>query len=140
MKQYLVAGYIHFQQVMDYVPIKALAVLEDHEVMDLLTLAKVEAQLLAEHNKGPNTVARAIKLHSFQPYEPLPVVEPVARPHLNECAVVLPPVDSPLLIEITPGVLLRAKRPAHAEQREDLLLFDLEAGGMYIGRPRWTHP
>lgn len=60
--------------------------------------------------------------------------------HLNDCSVVMPPVDSPLLIEIAPGVLLRASRDAHAESRNDLLRFRLDHGGFYTGRPRWTHP
>lgn len=140
MRPYLVAGYIHHQQIMDCLPIKALAVLEDHEVMDAFTLAKIEIQLLAEHNAGPNTVATKVRLHSFQAYEPLPVTEPVALPHLNECAVVLPPVDSPLLIELAPGVLLKATREEYAQTRNDLLKFKMEHGGWFTGRPRWTHP
>ena len=140
MKQYLVAGFITFQRLTDWLPIKAIALLEDHEVMDHATLAKVEAILLQENNAGDNAVAKAVQITSFQPFETQVVAQPAAEPHLNECSVVLPPVDSPLLIELAPGVLLRAKRPAHAEQREDLLLFDMTTGGMFIGRPRWTHP
>lgn len=63
----------------------------------------------------------------------------VQHMHLNDCGTVLPPVNSPLWIEVAPNILLRASRPAHVPQRKDLLLFDLAEGGMYIGRPRWTH-
>lgn len=139
MKQYLVSGFITFQRLTDWLPIKAIAVLEDHEVMDHATLAKVEAILLQENNVGRNTVAKGVHLHNFQPYETQAVAQPAAEPHLNECSVVLPPVDSPLLIEIAPGVLVRATRPAHAETRDDYLRFDLEHG-WFTGRPRWTHP
>lgn len=58
---------------------------------------------------------------------------------LNECSTVLPPVDSPLIIEIAPGVLMKASRPAHVERKNGQLAFDLFEGGQYIGRPRWTH-
>lgn len=70
---------------------------------------------------------------------PVPTGQRLPTPHLNECGTILPPVDSPLLIEIAPGVLLNASRPAHVPQRDDQLMFDLDAGGMYIGRPLWTH-
>lgn len=59
---------------------------------------------------------------------------------LNECSVIMPPVDSPIMIEIAPGVLLKASRPAHAEARGDQLVFNLETHGQFVGRPRWTHP
>lgn len=139
MKQYLVAGHIVFHTAGQFLPVKGIAVLEDHEVMDIGTLAKVEEILLREHNTlGKMAVAKAIVLHSFQPFETPPVAQPAAEPHLNECSVVLPPVDSPLLIEIAPGVLVRATRPAHAQTRDDYLRFDLEHG-WFTGRPRWTH-
>ena len=143
MKPYLVSGHIVFHTPGQFLPVKGTALLEDDEVMDPPTLAKVEAILLHEHNTlGKMAVAKAIVLHSFQPYEPLPVTEPVVLPHLNECAVVLPPVGSPLLIEIAPGVLVRASRPSHAPTRDDYLRFDIEGNtdGWYVGRPRWTHP
>lgn len=195
MRQYLVSGFITFQRLTDWLPIKAIAALEDHEVMDHGTLAKVEAILLAENNSGDNTIAKAVHLHSFQPYEaenPIPaafskeqeaslaraaqhdtllgqlkelrtvlrklgwevkngVVPSVIRLlsnqvalndaiQLNECSVIMPPVDSPIMIEIAPGVLLRASRPAHAEARGDQLVFNLETSGQFVGRPRWTHP
>ena len=138
MKQYLVSGYLHYGGG-ETRPARGTAVLEDHEVMDLLNLGIVERQLLQENNRL-NTIAYEWRVTSFQPFETQAVAQLAAEPHLNECSVVLPPVDSPLLIEIAPGMLLRAKRPAHAEQREDLLLFDLDTGGMFIGRPPWTHP
>lgn len=191
MRQYLVSGYITFQRLTDWFPIKAIATLEDHEVMDHGTLAKVEAILLAENNSGDNTIAKAVHLHSFQPYEAAPpetqssltpeeqslhhrwvdevrslrgamddlgiavhpngVIPSVTRLlrnqaelnaaiQLNECSVIMPPVDSPILIEIAPGVLLKASRPAHAEARGDQLVFNLETHGQFVGRPRWTHP
>lgn len=140
MKQYLVAGHILFHTPGQSLPIKGIAVLADHEVMDLPTLAKVEAILLHEHNTlSKMAVAKAVQITSFQPFETQAVAQPAAEPHLNECSVVLPPVDSPLLIEIAPGVLLPAKRDEHAESRNDLLRFRLEHGGFFTGRPRWTH-
>lgn len=68
---------------------------------------------------------------------------PVPRPwsstlQLNGCSVVMPPVESPLLIEVAPGVIAHATRSAHAENRDDALHFNLECG-TFIGRPRWTH-
>ena len=57
---------------------------------------------------------------------------------LMTCGMRLPPVDSPLLIEVAPGVLAKASRPAHAESKDDTLTFTLE-GGTFLGRPRWTH-
>lgn len=142
MKTYLVSGYLYFKSNAP-VPFCGTAVTEPGEVMDLKTLRRVEEIVLAEHlaKLPPNKVpAYNAGIASFQPFETSAVAQPAAEPHLNECSVVLPPVDSPLLIEIAPGMLLKAKRPAHAEQREDLLLFDLDVGGMYIGRPKWTHP
>lgn len=59
---------------------------------------------------------------------------------LNTCDRIMPPVDSPLLIEVAPGVLLKASRLTHAERRDDLLVFELGDGFQYTGRPRWTHP
>ena len=58
---------------------------------------------------------------------------------LNECGTVLPPVDSPLVIEIQPGVMVGASRISHVERRGDQLVFDLAHGGQFVGRPRWTH-
>ena len=140
MKPYLVGGYIRYAGGITR-PARAIAILEDHEVMDIQTLVKVEEQLLRENNRA-ETIGTEWRVTSFQPYEPLPVTEPVVLPHLNECAVVLPPVGSPLLIEIAPGVLVRASRPSHAPTRDDYLRFDIEGNtdGWYVGRPRWTHP
>lgn len=59
---------------------------------------------------------------------------------LNTCEKIMPPVDSPLLIEVAPGVLLRAIRKVHVEPRSAPMMFELDAGGLYTGRPRWTHP
>jgi hypothetical protein len=51
----------------------------------------------------------------------------------------LPPVDCPLLIQIKPGVLVRANRPTFAASKSDQLLFDTE-GGQIEGRFPWTYP
>lgn len=160
MRTYLVSGFIQFQLLTDWLPLKAQAVLEDHEVMDLSTIAKIEAQLLHENNLT-NTIAKRVAITHFQPIETAlltpqgalrmwreglgrPIAEEWAKTEqlqLNDCSVILPPVDSPLLIELMPGVILRAIRPEFAEHRGDQLLFNLEGGnGQYIGRPRWTHP
>ncbi|MDX0622873.1 hypothetical protein GOD54_23525 [Sinorhizobium medicae] len=141
MRTYLVSGFIQFQLLTDWLPLKAHAVLEDGEVMDLSTIAKIEAQLLHENNLT-NTIAKRVAITHFQAVNTaarlcVPVESDL---QLNECAVVLPPVDSPLLIEIKPCMILRAIRPEFAEHRGDQLLFNLEGGGQYIGRPRWTHP
>lgn len=149
MRQYLINGYLEFTGKPFRCILGGRAILEDHEVMDHATLRKVEALLLAEQlelrDAGKGVAAWAepcgFKVTSFQPFETsAAVVQAAAAPHLNECSVVLPPVDSPLLIEIAPGVLLKASRPAHAEARGDQLVFNLETHGQFVGRPRWTHP
>lgn len=149
MRHYLVQG--HILAVGGNRPFRGVATLEPHEVMDFSTLQKVEDQLLAEARalweelpegvRSRSPKPKDCQVGSFQPFE-TPASAPAQKPvdvQLNDCGTVLPPVDSPLIIEIAPGVLLRATRPAHVQQRNELLMFDLEAGGMYIGRPRWTH-
>ena len=51
----------------------------------------------------------------------------------------LPPVDCPLLIEVSPGELIRACRPTFAATKRDSLVFDTEAGQIE-GRFPWTYP
>lgn len=51
----------------------------------------------------------------------------------------LPPVSCPLLIELEPGVLVRASRPTFAESKGDQLVYETEHGLTIIGRPRWTY-
>jgi hypothetical protein len=51
----------------------------------------------------------------------------------------LPPVDCPLLIEVSPGELIRACRPTFAATKSSALVFDTEAGQIE-GRFRWTYP
>lgn len=138
MRQYLVGGFIRYPG--ETFPLKGVAVLEDDEVMDAQTLAKVEAILLGESNLSGGGATR-VAITTFQPFETkVPAAAPPEEPiHLNECSVILPPVDSPLLIEIAPGVLLRATRDEHAQRRNDLLRFKLQDGGFFVGRPRWTH-
>lgn len=136
MKQYLVSGYLRFGGGQTQ-PARGMALLSPGEVMDPTAVSDVERILLAEHNRT-GAIATEWRVTGFQPYETQAVAQPAAEPHLNECSVVLPPVDSPLLIEIAPGVLVRATRPAHAQTRDDYLRFDLEHG-WFTGRPRWTH-
>lgn len=141
MRNYLVSGFFTYGGGAVR-PMAGTATLEDDEVLDLATAVRIEQILLAENNRT-GTIATSMRITSFQPYETLPA--PLAAPtaeevQLNECAVILPPVDSPILVEIAPGVLLRALRPVHAENRGDQLLFNLQNGGQFIGRPRWTHP
>lgn len=148
MKHYLVNGYLEFTGKPFRCILGGRAVLEDHEIMDHATLRKVEAILLAEQMElraaGKGVAAWAepcgFRVTGFQLFETQAMAQPAAEPHLNECSVVMPPVDSPLLIEIAPGVLLKASRDAHAESRNDLLRFRLEHGGFFTGRPKWTHP
>lgn len=135
MRQYLVHAYgVNPGQAIPF-PFNGVIHLEDHEVFDAATLVTSQ-QLLSEQNGGIE-----VKIVAFQPLETA-AVAPAQIPadlQLNECGTVLPPVDSPLLIEIAPGVLLKALRPEYAEHKGDQLLFNLENGGRYIGRPRWTH-
>jgi hypothetical protein len=135
MRQYLVGGFVQYAGTSR--PIKGTALLEDDEVMDAQTLAKVEALLLRENN-STGTIATRVAITTFQPFEEQGSWE--EEIHLNECSVILPPVDSPLLIEVAPGVVRRATRVKHAQQRDDSLEFFFEDGARYIGRPRWTHP
>lgn len=151
MRKYLVSGYITFHAPGQWVPFRGAATLTDEEVMDPTTIATVEGILLKEHNSGDNTVAKGFTITHFQPYETEPAASSCSSYyaelakmygntiHLNECSVTMPPVDSPLLIEIAPGVLLKATRDQHAESRNDLLRFRMEQGGFFVGRPRWTH-
>lgn len=155
MKQYLVSGFTYLEHGADLgggferIPLVAKATLEPHEVMDPTTVQKVEQILMLEARaiertrpEGMQDQIFELRIHSFQPFETSAEFVPVppAAPHLNECSVVMPPVDSPLLIELAPGVLLKATRDEHAESRNDLLRFRLEHGGFFTGRPRWTHP
>lgn len=145
MKQYLVAGHLFFAG-RDSMPFTGIAMTEPGEIMDAITLYRTQAILLKEAQasaeEGKQICPTALRIASFQPFETQAVAQPAAEPHLNECSVVLPPVDSPLLIELAPGVLVRATRPSHAQTRDDYLRFDIMNGtdGWYIGRPRWTHP
>lgn len=163
MRKYLVSGFLHFEDL-SYRPLAGVAVLQPGERMDQETLAAVQHQLLDEarvHGEQKN-LARptGFRIHSFQPFETMSPMERGYRRargkdfiegvlqaikespdiQLNDCGTVLPPVDSPLLIEVAPGVLLKAIRPEHAESRDDQLVFNLESGGKFIGRPAWTHP
>lgn len=136
MRQYLVHAYgVHPGQAIPF-PFNGVIHLEDHEIFDAATLLTSQ-NLLSEQNGGIE-----VKIVAFQPLEtaaaaPAPVALDI---QLNECGTILPPVDSPLLIEVAPGVLLRAIRPEYAEHKGDQLFFNLQDGGRYIGRPRWTHP
>lgn len=137
MKYYLVSGHLVYAagQIQHFRLIRTLA---PGECMDPAMMTQMEKQILAENNRQ-GTIGKLAMITSFQAFETTPPVPP-AEVHLNDCSVVLPPVDSLLLIEIAPDVLLKATRPAHADSREDQLTFDLKDGGVYIGRPRWTHP
>lgn len=137
MKTYLVSGILTFSDGRTR-PFVSTHTLGPSGCMDLQTLTYVEA-LALEHQNRHGTIAQLAQAHSFQQLETAPPIPP-AEVHLNDCSVVMPPVDSPLLIEVAPGVLLRASRDAHAESRNDLLRFRLDHGGFYTGRPRWTHP
>lgn len=136
MRQYLVHAYgVNPGQAIPF-PFNGVIRLEDHEVFDSAALVTSQ-QLLSEQNGGIE-----VKIVAFQALETA-AVAPAQVPtdlQLNECGTTLPPVDSLLLIEIAPGVLLRALRPEYAEHKGDQLLFNLANGGRYIGRPRWTHP
>lgn len=155
MRHYLVSGFKGVGHASDlggghsFVPFAAEAVLESHEVLNKPTLREVEQILLQEAVEAmkqlPDSMRDTIyelRITSFQPFETSAVVQPEPAPavHLNPADfAALPPVDSPLLIEIAPGVLVLASRPAHAEQKGDDLRFDLPSGGHVVGRFRWTH-
>lgn len=137
MRQYLVHAYgVQPGQAIPF-PFNGVIHLEDHEIFDAATLVTSQ-QLLSEQNGDIE-----VKIVGFQPLESQGrwvVHQDPEDVQLNDCSTILPPVDSPLLIELKPGVLLRAIRPEHAEHKGDQLTFNLETGGKYIGRPRWTHP
>lgn len=140
MRKYLVSGFLVYSGGAVR-PLAATAVLNPDECMNPVTVAQVEKILLDENNRT-GAVATSMRVTHFQPFETAPPASEVIQEvvQLNECSVIMPPVDSPLLIEVAPGVLLRATRPAHAANRNDPLLFNLEHGGSYLGQPRWTHP
>lgn len=52
----------------------------------------------------------------------------------------LPPVDCPLLIETSPGILERAYRPAFVESRNNSLVYRTDDGQILEGKFRWTYP
>lgn len=141
-REYLVAGILQFYGQLEQKVFTAIVPLRQDEVMDAARIAQVEQEALRAQNKN-GTIATACMVTSFQMLEmkwrfsfETPAADEI---HLNECDVILPPVDSPLLIELAPDILLPATREAHAEKREDLLVFNLDSGGWYTGRPRWTH-
>lgn len=141
MKTYLVSGIFTFSDGQTR-PFASTHTLGPSGCMDFQTLTYVEA-LALEHQNRNGTIAQLAQAHSFQQLETAPPVPP-AEVHLNDCSVVMPPVDSPLLIEIAPGVLVRAQRPVHAASRDDHLRFEVLDNngwvtGEFIGRPRWTH-
>lgn len=136
MRQYLVHA-IGASAKTGIVPFNAVIHLGDHEHFGPQALLDAQ-RLLQEQNGGVE-----VKIVSFQPFELPPTnvsTSNMADIQLNECSTILPPVDSPLLIEVAPGVLLRAVRMTFVERRGDNMHFELDAGGMYVGRPRWTHP
>lgn len=137
MRQYLVHAYgVYPGQAIPF-PFNGVIHLDDHEVFDAATLITSQ-NLLSEQNGGIE-----VKIVAFQPLETAANTSScsvMSDLQLNECGTILPPVDSPLLIEVAPGVLLRAIRPEYAEHKGDQLFFNLQDGGRYIGRPRWTHP
>lgn len=145
MKHYLISGFLHFEDL-SHRPYVGYAALQPSEVMDRDTVRTVQHLLLEEAQSFSAQqglpLPAGFRAHSFQPFETSAAVQPEPAPavHLNPADfAALPPVDSPLLIEIAPGVLVLASRPAHAEQKGDDLRFDLPSGGHVVGRFRWTH-
>ena len=59
--------------------------------------------------------------------------------HLNPASQT-PPVGCPLLIELPNGQLQLVERREWARSHSDTLAFYLPAGGLIIGRYRWTYP
>jgi len=137
MRQYLVHAYgVQPGQAIPF-PFNGVIHLEANEVFDAATLVDAEEKLREQSG------CAEVKIVSFQLLESrddTPTCSAMVDLQLNDCGTVLPPVDSPLLIQIAPGVLLRAIRPEHAEHKGDQLTFNLESGGKFIGRPAWTHP
>lgn len=121
-------------------PFMQLIELDDHEVLDVAKLHEVQG-ICETELRDRLAMGDRVVLTGWQ------VLEGASAPdkaptelHLNSIdAANLPPVDSPLLIEIAPGVLLKATRPAHVEDKHAELRFDLDAGGYAVGRFRWTH-
>ena len=62
----------------------------------------------------------------------------IPQMHLNSIDH-LPPVDCPLLIEVSPGELIGAWRPTFAATKCDSLVFETE-DGQIEGRFPWTYP
>ena len=137
MRQYLISGFFTYAagQVR---PTVGTATLQPHEVMDPATVAEVERILLAENNRF-GTIATSMRVTGFQPYEVQGDREAPAL-HLNAAdSGAMPPVRSPLLIEIEPGVVVPATRTEHVAAKGDALQYVLPSGGVLIGRFRWTH-
>lgn len=136
MRQYLVHAYgVHPGQVVPF-PFNGVIHLQDHEVFDAAALLESQELLKQQSN------CAEVKIVAFQLLETAAVAPaPAALDiQLNDCGTVLPPVDSPLVIEVAPGVLLQAMRHSHIQKRNAEMVFDLLHGGQYVGRPRWTHP
>ena len=60
-------------------------------------------------------------------------------PHLNPPGD-LPPVDCPILIELTPGQLVRAERTKPVPTRGDDMQYRMHDGSLTVGKFRWTYP
>ncbi|WP_288081565.1 hypothetical protein [Pseudomonas sp.] len=60
-------------------------------------------------------------------------------PHLNPPGD-LPPVDCPILIELTSGQLMRAERTGHVPTRGDDMQYRMRDGSLTTGKFRWTYP
>ncbi len=59
--------------------------------------------------------------------------------HLNPASV-LPPVDTPLIIRIPDGRIVKAMRPIFLTNRNDLILYRFEDGSEVEGRFPWSYP
>lgn len=121
-------------------PFMQLVALDDHEVLDVAKLHEVQG-ICETELRGKLVMGDRVVITGWQVLEDAPAhAKASTELHLNSIdAANLPPVDSPLLIEIVPGVLLRARRPTHVNDKHAELRFDLDAGGYAVGRFRWTH-
>lgn len=140
-RSYLFSGWVSspfgapvpFNQIIDLAPDEVLDVVKLHEIQGIC-----ETEIGSAWREQLPSEWRLI-ISGFSAL-PGPNPMPVLTLHLNPAdSGAMPPVGSPLIIEIQPGVLIKATRLKHAEQKDAELRYDLEGGGYVVGRFPWTH-
>lgn len=125
-------------------PFSQIISFEPHEVLDVAKLHEVHGICVAEVGaawRGVLPSTWQLIITGFNQLEDGkgPQLPPLTL-HLNPAdSGAMPPVGSPLIIEIQPGVLIKASRLKHAEHKDAQLQYDLEGGGYVVGRFPWTH-